>query len=180
MVLGLIHRQLIGQDPADLAELREGEAVTLELEAHGLDGGVAELGLAEQVEHGGRLALAVEEEAEGVDAVDGARHVLLLVDVRRLREENRRETPVNAISPKQTNYDQWQRCRRPIWIPRHLNPLTLHENPPPQKKQINLKESHQNTRRIARQELNKTYSCVIALSQWLMLSVCRKARPEAW
>ena len=92
VMLCLIDGQLTGQDAADLAELRQGEPVALQLEAHGLNGGVAELGLAQQVEHGRRFALPVEEEAQGVDAVDHTRHVLLLVDVRRLRMEDRWKT----------------------------------------------------------------------------------------
>ena len=93
-MLGLVDGQFIGQNAADLSEFGQSEPVALQFAAHGLQSGVRELGFAVEIEHGRSLSQSEEEEAERVDAVDHARHVLPFVDVRRLRVEDGRQAQV--------------------------------------------------------------------------------------
>lgn len=82
---GLVHRHLAGHDAANLPELRHGEPVAAERVAHGEDLLVSEGHFAVQVLDLRRHAQFVQEEGERVDAEDGARHVLQVVNIRRLR-----------------------------------------------------------------------------------------------
>ena len=87
----LVHRHLVGQDPANLSELWHRESVRVQSRLHRGDLLVREGDLAVEILDLRRDPQAVEEEGERVDAEDHAGHVLAVVDVRRLRREDLRQ-----------------------------------------------------------------------------------------